>query len=100
LLLKDAVVDVVRIFLVNTNAVPHLLLVDAVTEETEASALSTIQILCRFVILTHSCGQILEHLILMILIPYVSRGPGLNGFKAVDASAVTILLSHHALCAL
>ena len=97
LLLKDAIVNVVRIFLVNTHAVPHLLLVDAITEETEAGALSTIQILGRFVVLAHSCGEILEHFILMILITYVSRGLALNRIKAVDASAVTILLSKHAL---
>ena len=69
LLFEDAILDVVRIFLVNTHAIPHLLLVDAITEEAEAGALSTIQIFSRFVVLTHSCGEILKHLILMILIP-------------------------------
>ena len=43
LLLEDAgCVHVVRIFLVNTHVVPHLLLLNTIAEEAEAGALAAV----------------------------------------------------------
>jgi hypothetical protein len=42
LLLEAVVVDVVRIFLVNTYAVPHLLLINAVAKEAETCTLASV----------------------------------------------------------
>jgi hypothetical protein len=100
LLLEDTVVHCVRNFLVNTYAVPHLLLVNAVTEEAEAGALSSIQIFCGFVILTQSCCKILQSLVLMILVADVSWSLAHNRLKTIDAAAVAILLGHHTFVAL
>jgi hypothetical protein len=95
LLLEDAVIHGVRNFLVNTHAVPHLLLVNAVAEEAEAAALSTVQIFCGFVILTQSCGKLLKSLVLVVLIARISWGLANDWLKTVKACSGAILLSHH-----
>jgi hypothetical protein len=60
LLLEDAGgVHVVRIFLVNTHVVPHLLLLNTIAEEAEAGALATIQVLCRLIVHAQPSGQLL-----------------------------------------
>jgi hypothetical protein len=51
LLLEDAGgIHVVRIFLVNTHVVPHLLLLNTIAEEAEAGALAAVQVLCRLIV--------------------------------------------------
>lgn len=98
LLLEDAAsVYVVRIFLVNTHVVPHLLLLNTIAEEAEAGALAAVQVLRRLVVHAQPGGQLLQGLILLALVAHVPRGLSLNGLQAIKADAIAILLGQQAL---
>lgn len=100
LLLEDAGdVCVVRIFLVNTHVVPHLLLLNTIAEEAESGALAAIQVLCRFIVHAQPSGQLLQSLVLVALVTHVPRGLSLNGLKAIEAGTIAILFGHQAICA-
>lgn len=98
LLLEDAGgVHVVRIFLVNTHVVPHLLLLNTIAEEAEAGALAAVQVFRRLVVHAQPGGQLLQGLVLLALVTHVPRGLSLNRLQAVEADAIAILLGQQAL---
>ena len=97
-LLEDAgSVYVVRIFLVNTHVVPHLLLLNTIAEEAEAGALAAVEVLRRLVVHAQPGGQLLQGLVLLALVAHVPRGLSLNGLQAIEADPIAILLGQQAL---
>ena len=94
LLFEDAGVHVVRIFLVYTHVVPHLLLLNTIAKEAEATALTAVQVLSRLIVHAQPSGQLLQCLVLMALVTHVPRGLSLNRLKAIEAETIAILLGH------
>lgn len=99
LLLKDAGVHVVRIFLVNTHVVPHLLLLNTIAEEAEAGALAAVQVLCRLIVHAQPSGQFLQSLVLLALVTHVPRGLSLNRLQTLEADTIANLFGHQAISA-
>lgn len=100
LFLEDAGgVHVVRIFLVNTHVVPHLLLLNTIAEEAEAGALATVQVLSRIIVHAQPSGQLLQSLVLLALVTHVPRGLSLNRLQAIEADTIANLFGHQAISA-
>lgn len=100
LLLEDAGgVYVVRIFLVNTHVVPHLLLLNTIAEEAEAGALATVQVLSRLIVHAQPSGQLLQSLVLLALVTHVPWGLTLNRLQAIEADTIANLFGHQAISA-
>lgn len=98
LLLEDAGgVHVVRIFLVNTHVVPHLLLLNTIAEEAEAGALATVQVLSRLIVHAQPSGQFLQSLVLLALVTHVPWGLSLNRLQAIEADTIANLFGHQAI---